>query len=83
MSAQQKFEGWVAEKPTQDQDLVWKEYEIKPFEETDIEIRITHCGVCGTDDHTSRNGWVSSMINAYDPDFNSVGNHFVSHRCWT
>ncbi|OBS26286.1 hypothetical protein FPOA_00226 [Fusarium poae] len=57
MSAQQKFEGWVAEKPTQDQDLVWKEYEIKPFEETDIEIRITHCGVCGTDDHTSRNGW--------------------------
>ncbi|RGP77603.1 nadp-dependent alcohol dehydrogenase [Fusarium longipes] len=57
MATQQKFEGWVAEKSTKEQDLVWKEYEMKPFEETDIEIRITHCGVCGTDDHVSKNGW--------------------------
>ncbi|CAF3500784.1 hypothetical protein SNK03_000294 [Fusarium graminearum] len=60
MSTQQKFEGWVAEKSTKEQDLVWKEYEMKPFEDTDIEIRITHCGVCGTDDHISKNGWGST-----------------------
>ncbi|RBR25423.1 uncharacterized protein FIESC28_01860 [Fusarium coffeatum] len=57
MSSPTKFEGWVAEKPTSEQDLVWSEYDMKPFEETDIEIRITHCGVCGTDNHTAQNGW--------------------------
>ncbi|KAJ4246343.1 hypothetical protein NW762_013694 [Fusarium torreyae] len=57
MAAEQKFEGWVAEVSTKEKEMVWKEYEMKPFEETDIEIRITHCGVCGTDDHTAHNGW--------------------------
>ena len=27
--------------------LVEQEYEPKPFEETDVDIEITHCGVCG------------------------------------
>ncbi|KAF9766026.1 hypothetical protein IL306_001604 [Fusarium sp. DS 682] len=53
----QNFEGWVAERSTKEQDLVWKEYDMKPFEETDVEIRITHCGVCGTDNHTAQDGW--------------------------
>ncbi|CAG7561237.1 unnamed protein product [Fusarium equiseti] len=57
MSSPTKFEGWVAEKPIVGQDLVWREYDLKPFEETDIEIRITHCGVCGTDNHVAQNGW--------------------------
>ncbi|KAJ0420401.1 hypothetical protein BJY00DRAFT_301584 [Aspergillus carlsbadensis] len=29
----------------------------KPFEETDIEVQISHCGVCGSDIHTIRSGW--------------------------
>ncbi len=29
-------------------------FEPKPWEETDIDIRITHCGVCSTDIHTMR-----------------------------
>ncbi|KAJ3132827.1 hypothetical protein HK100_004965, partial [Physocladia obscura] len=32
-------------------------YEPKKFEEYDIEIKITHCGVCGSDIHTATGGW--------------------------
>ncbi|KAK6717100.1 hypothetical protein SNK05_000300 [Fusarium graminearum] len=83
MSTQQKFEGWVAEKSTKEQDLVWKEYEMKPFEDTDIEIRITHCGVCGTDDHISKNGWVSPPRKIYDSKTDGIGIYQISHHRWT
>ncbi len=54
-----KFEGWVAEDPSAiDANMVWKEFEPKPWEETDIDIKITHCGMCGTDLHYLRNGFV-------------------------
>lgn len=39
--------------------MVWKEYEPKPWEETDVDIKITHSGICGSDLHTLRSGWVS------------------------
>jgi D-arabinose 1-dehydrogenase-like Zn-dependent alcohol dehydrogenase len=77
MATQQKFEGWVAEKSTKEQDLVWKEYEMKAFEDTDIEIRITHCGVCGTDDHVSKNGWVSFKTSIISQQANSTGFDFL------
>lgn len=55
-----KFEGWVAvDKSAAKGNMVWQVYGPKPWEETDIDIRITHCGVCGTDLHQLRSGWVS------------------------
>lgn len=39
--------------------MVWQEFEPKPWEETDIDMRVTHCGICGSDMHTLRSGWVS------------------------
>ncbi|KAL4730843.1 hypothetical protein ACLX1H_002885 [Fusarium chlamydosporum] len=57
MSTQNTFQGWVAEKSLKEGEMVWRDYEMKPFEETDIELRITHCGVCGTDNHVAKNGW--------------------------
>jgi hypothetical protein len=32
-------------------------YPSKKWEETDVEIAITHCGVCGSDVHTITGGW--------------------------
>ncbi|KAG9410933.1 hypothetical protein AC1031_018961 [Aphanomyces cochlioides] len=33
-------------------------YPAKPFdEEYDVEIKVTHCGICGSDLHTISGGW--------------------------
>ncbi|KAH9164827.1 hypothetical protein AeNC1_018625, partial [Aphanomyces euteiches] len=33
-------------------------YPAKPFdEEYDIEVKVTHCGICGSDLHTATSGW--------------------------
>lgn len=55
-----KFEGWMGlDKDAADGKMVWQEFEPKPWEETDVDIKISHCGICGTDMHTLRSGWVS------------------------
>jgi len=41
--------------------MVWQEYEPKTWTEDDVDIRISHCGVCGSDIHTLRSGWGESM----------------------
>ncbi|OAL44132.1 GroES-like protein [Pyrenochaeta sp. DS3sAY3a] len=52
------FKGWVAHDPSAaDGNMQWGGYEPKSFLETDIELEITHCGVCGSDLHTLRSGW--------------------------
>ena len=57
-----KFEGWVGEdEASAEGKMVWKDYEPKKFEETDVDIRITHCGICGSDIHVLRSGWVSYL----------------------
>jgi alcohol dehydrogenase (NADP+) len=54
-----KFQGWVGlGKDAVDGKMVWQEYEPKPWTEDDVEIKITHCGICGSDLHTLRSGWV-------------------------
>ncbi|CAM1510499.1 Fc.00g008340.m01.CDS01 [Cosmosporella sp. VM-42] len=53
-----KFEGWMGEDPSSAEGhMVWKEYEPKPWEESDVDIKITHSGICGSDIHTLRAGW--------------------------
>lgn len=55
-----KFEGWLGlDASSAEGKMVWKEFEPKPWEETDVDIKITHCGICGSDLHTLRSGWVS------------------------
>ncbi|UPK90193.1 hypothetical protein LCI18_001128 [Fusarium solani-melongenae] len=50
MSVDYKFEGWIAyDKDSAKGNLQWRTYEPKPFLDTDIDIAITHCGVCGSD----------------------------------
>ena len=38
------------------------EFTPKTFEEDDVEITISHCGVCGSDLHTLRQGWGASHL---------------------
>lgn len=38
--------------------MVWQEFpKVKTWEETDVDIQISHCGICGSDIHTLRSGW--------------------------
>ncbi|OQD80130.1 hypothetical protein PENANT_c039G04796 [Penicillium antarcticum] len=53
-----KFEGWCGLSPEAGKGkMVWQEFEPKPWEETDVDIKVTHCGICGSDLHTLRSGW--------------------------
>ncbi|KAI4609825.1 uncharacterized protein J4E88_004477 [Alternaria novae-zelandiae] len=58
MSSSPDFKGWVAHDPSAaDGNMQWGDYTPKKFESTDIEMEISHCGVCGSDIHTLRSGW--------------------------
>ncbi|KAF8243424.1 zinc-binding dehydrogenase [Wilcoxina mikolae CBS 423.85] len=55
---QYKFCGWMGlDAKSVEGNLVEREYEVKPFDENDVDIKITHCGICGSDLHTLRSGW--------------------------
>jgi D-arabinose 1-dehydrogenase-like Zn-dependent alcohol dehydrogenase len=58
-STDYKFEGWMGLDASAAQgNMKWQEFEPKPWEETDVDIQVTHCGICGSDMHTLRSGWV-------------------------
>jgi hypothetical protein len=43
-----KFLGWLGyDSNSVNGNLVEAEFTPKPFEETDVDIKITHCGMCG------------------------------------
>ncbi|KAH8909664.1 putative zinc-binding alcohol dehydrogenase [Coniochaeta sp. PMI_546] len=53
-----KFEGWLGyDKSAADGKLVWTQFDPKEWEETDVDIKVSHCGICGSDLHTLRSGW--------------------------
>ncbi|EPS26266.1 NADP-dependent alcohol dehydrogenase 7 [Penicillium oxalicum] len=57
-STEYKFEGWMGlNKEAAQGNMVWQQFEPKPWEETDVDIKVTHCGICGSDMHTLRSGW--------------------------
>lgn len=53
-----QFEGWLAHGPEDaDGKMKWGPFEPKKWTEDDVDIKVTHCGVCGTDGHTLRQDW--------------------------
>ena len=53
-----KFEGWLGEdKSSVKGNMKWGAFEPKKWEEDDVDIEISHCGVCGSDLHTLSSGW--------------------------
>lgn len=58
MSTDYKFQGWLGHDPSAaDGNMKWETYEPKKWDESDIDIKVTHCGICGSDLHTLRSGW--------------------------
>ncbi|KAI0477372.1 zinc-binding dehydrogenase [Xylariaceae sp. FL0804] len=57
-----KFHGWKGyDASSAEGKMVWEEFEPKAWEETDIDIQVTHCGMCASDLHTLRSGWSPTM----------------------
>lgn len=53
-----KFQGWLGyDKHAADGKLAWADFDPKTWEETDVDIKVSHCGICGSDIHTLRSGW--------------------------
>lgn len=56
-----QFKGWLGyDKESYKGNMKWADFPegtVKPFEETDVDIEISHCGICGSDLHTLRSGW--------------------------
>lgn len=52
-----KFEGWMGLDKNSVGNMQWKEYEPKPFSDVDVDIKVTHSGICASDLHTLRSGW--------------------------
>ncbi|ERS98112.1 zinc-binding protein alcohol dehydrogenase [Sporothrix schenckii 1099-18] len=58
MSSPQKFQGWLGlDANSVNGQMKWGEFEPKKWEESDVDIRVSHCGICGSDLHTLRSGW--------------------------
>lgn len=54
-SPAQTYHGWVAHNAKD--PLTYTTFEPKPFTDTDIEVKVSNCGICGTDIHTLASGW--------------------------
>ncbi|CAI6027759.1 unnamed protein product [Clonostachys chloroleuca] len=58
MTSDYKFEGWVADDASSAEgNLTWRVFKPKTWEETDVEIKISHSAICVSDIHTLRDGW--------------------------
>jgi D-arabinose 1-dehydrogenase-like Zn-dependent alcohol dehydrogenase len=57
-SSDVKFQGWLGLDPESVKgNMKWGEFEPKKWEEDDVDIEISHCGICGSDLHMLRSGW--------------------------
>lgn len=58
MSTDYKFEGWLGkDAKAAEGNMQWEEFQPKTWQEDDVDIEISHCGICGSDIHTLRSGW--------------------------
>lgn len=52
------FEGWLGkDKEAVNGKMEWGQFEPKKWTEDDVDIQISHCGICGSDLHTLKSGW--------------------------
>jgi alcohol dehydrogenase (NADP+) len=49
MASPSEFHGWLAHNKTAASGtMTWSAFPLKPFNHIDINIRVSHCGICGT-----------------------------------
>lgn len=74
MASPTEFHGWLGHDNKAAQgNLTWSSFKPKPFNPIDVDIKISHCGICGSDIHTLRSGWGSTHYPA------CVGHEIVGH----
>ena len=73
MAAQSpKFEGWLGKSPEAFHGkMEWGSYEPKKWTEDDVDIEISHCGICGSDLHVLKSGWGETPYRRFFPPFDS------------
>ncbi|EEU35501.1 uncharacterized protein NECHADRAFT_98203 [Fusarium vanettenii 77-13-4] len=53
-----EFQGWLGYSPDAiNGKMEWGSFEPKQWEADDVDIKITHCSICGADCHMLRSGW--------------------------
>jgi alcohol dehydrogenase (NADP+) len=50
----EKFQGWIGKDKHSIGHLEHGEYQPKPFTDQDVDIAITHCGICASGMHSTR-----------------------------
>ncbi|EMD92785.1 hypothetical protein COCC4DRAFT_61440 [Bipolaris maydis ATCC 48331] len=58
MTTDTKFEGWLGkDKESVKGKMEWGQFEPKKWTEDDVDIEVSHCGICGSDLHMLSSGW--------------------------
>jgi len=58
MSTDYKFEGWLGyDAKSAEGNMKWGEFTPKKWTEGDVDIEVSHCGVCATDLHMLKSAW--------------------------
>lgn len=66
MVDEKNFEGWLGHSAeAADGKMVWGSFNPKVWTEDDVDMRVTHCGVCGTDIHVLRSAWGETRYREY------------------
>lgn len=61
MATSYEFKGWLGhDAKSADGNMKWGTYKPKKWDEGDVDIEVSHCGICGSDLHTLRSGWSKS-----------------------
>lgn len=56
--ASPRFQGWLGKTPESVKGkMEWGDFEPKKWTEDDVDIEISHCGICGSDLHMLKSGW--------------------------
>lgn len=68
MATDYEFWGWLGKGPEAvNGKMEWAKFEPKTWTEDDVDIQVTHCGICGSDLHTLRSGWGATNYRACYP----------------
>jgi alcohol dehydrogenase (NADP+) len=74
MASPTSFHGWLGhDNKAAEGNMTWSPFKPKPFAPIDIDIKISHCGICGSDVHTLRSGWGNTRYPV------CVGHEIVGH----
>ena len=75
MATDTKFEGWLGkDEKSVKGNMEWGQFEPKKWTEDDVDIEISHCGICGSDLHMLSSGWAPTPYRTY---IQSLRNHLV------